>query len=181
MHYCKGHLVYFYQIYYVQVSIYPLRIYLTEAMYRKLWEYLFPGDEQDVKRQVYLVETLHCLECTIRVYRCWCLNLHFIQCVHWSVLLVPSKYCQVSSVLPWTRREEIFCISVMLISGPNYRRFGKFQPLSLPSEEAVGAIPQLTGAAWSHHIMVPVRVYLALVFPLHRMHFRVLSLMHNPV
>lgn len=36
----------------LQVSIYPLRIYLTETMYRKLWEYLFPGDEQDVKRQV---------------------------------------------------------------------------------------------------------------------------------
>lgn len=36
----------------LQVSIYPLRIYLTETMYRKLWDYLFPGDEQDVKRQV---------------------------------------------------------------------------------------------------------------------------------
>ncbi|XP_024390151.1 protein SABRE isoform X3 [Physcomitrium patens] len=34
-----------------EVSIYPLRIYLTETMYRKLWDYLFPGDEQDVKRQ----------------------------------------------------------------------------------------------------------------------------------
>ena len=138
MHYCKGHVVYFYQIYYVQVSIYPLRIYLTEAMYRKLWEYLFPGDEQDVKRQVYLVETLHSLECTIRVYRCWCLNLHFIQCVHWSLLLVPSKYFQVSSgpsldqergnllylsnVNFWTWLQEVWKVSTTVTSKRGSRR-----------------------------------------------------------
>jgi hypothetical protein len=36
----------------VQVDIYPLRIFLTEAMYTKLWKYFFPDEEQDVKRQV---------------------------------------------------------------------------------------------------------------------------------
>jgi hypothetical protein len=35
-----------------QVDIYPLRIFLTEAMYTKLWTYFFPDEEQDVKRQV---------------------------------------------------------------------------------------------------------------------------------
>uniref|UniRef100_A0A7N0UUA0 FMP27/BLTP2/Hobbit GFWDK motif-containing RBG unit domain-containing protein n=1 Tax=Kalanchoe fedtschenkoi TaxID=63787 RepID=A0A7N0UUA0_KALFE len=34
-----------------QVDIYPLRIHLTEAMYRKMWGYLFPGEEQDSQRR----------------------------------------------------------------------------------------------------------------------------------
>ncbi|XP_057533189.1 protein SABRE isoform X1 [Amaranthus tricolor] len=34
-----------------QVEIYPLKIHLTEAMYRMMWEYLFPEEEQDSQRR----------------------------------------------------------------------------------------------------------------------------------
>jgi len=35
------------------VEIYPLRIHLTETMYRMMWEYFFPEEEQDSQsRQV---------------------------------------------------------------------------------------------------------------------------------
>ncbi|OVA01833.1 FMP27 [Macleaya cordata] len=34
-----------------QVDIYPLKIHLTETMYRKMWEYLFPEEEQDSQRR----------------------------------------------------------------------------------------------------------------------------------
>ncbi|XP_072957703.1 protein SABRE isoform X1 [Typha angustifolia] len=34
-----------------QVDIYPLRIYLTETMYRMMWEYFFPEEEQDSQRR----------------------------------------------------------------------------------------------------------------------------------
>ncbi|RWR77330.1 protein SABRE [Cinnamomum micranthum f. kanehirae] len=35
----------------LQVDIYPLKIYLTEAMYRMMWGYLFPEEEQDSQRR----------------------------------------------------------------------------------------------------------------------------------
>jgi len=35
-----------------EVDIYPLRIHLSEILYTMMWEYLFPEDEQDAKRQV---------------------------------------------------------------------------------------------------------------------------------
>lgn len=34
-----------------QVEIYPLRIHLTETMYRMMWEYFFPEEEQDSQRR----------------------------------------------------------------------------------------------------------------------------------
>ncbi|XP_031736364.1 protein SABRE isoform X2 [Cucumis sativus] len=34
-----------------QVDIYPLKIHLTETMYRMMWEYLFPEEEQDSQRR----------------------------------------------------------------------------------------------------------------------------------
>uniref|UniRef100_A0A803LK69 FMP27/BLTP2/Hobbit GFWDK motif-containing RBG unit domain-containing protein n=1 Tax=Chenopodium quinoa TaxID=63459 RepID=A0A803LK69_CHEQI len=34
-----------------QVEIYPLKIHLTETMYRMMWEYLFPEEEQDSQRR----------------------------------------------------------------------------------------------------------------------------------
>uniref|UniRef100_A0A2P2MSK6 Protein SABRE isoform X1 n=1 Tax=Rhizophora mucronata TaxID=61149 RepID=A0A2P2MSK6_RHIMU len=34
-----------------QVEIYPLKIYLTETMYRMMWEYFFPEEEQDSQRR----------------------------------------------------------------------------------------------------------------------------------
>lgn len=34
-----------------QVEIYPLKIHLTETMYRKMWEYFFPEEEQDSQRR----------------------------------------------------------------------------------------------------------------------------------
>ncbi|XP_038714762.1 protein SABRE isoform X2 [Tripterygium wilfordii] len=34
-----------------QVEIYPLKIHLTEAMYRMMWEYFFPEEEQDSQRR----------------------------------------------------------------------------------------------------------------------------------
>ncbi|KAJ7965889.1 Golgi-body localization protein domain isoform 1 [Quillaja saponaria] len=34
-----------------QVEIYPLKIHLTETMYRMMWEYFFPEDEQDSQRR----------------------------------------------------------------------------------------------------------------------------------
>ncbi|GLT93704.1 hypothetical protein SLE2022_114820 [Rubroshorea leprosula] len=34
-----------------QVEIYPLKIHLTETMYRMMWEYLFPEEEQDSLRR----------------------------------------------------------------------------------------------------------------------------------
>ncbi|OIW02537.1 hypothetical protein TanjilG_12851 [Lupinus angustifolius] len=34
-----------------QVDIYPLKIYLTEAMYRMMWGYFFPGEERDSQRR----------------------------------------------------------------------------------------------------------------------------------
>ncbi|KAL9272149.1 SABRE-like protein [Drosera capensis] len=34
-----------------QVDIYPLKIHLTETMYRMMWEYLFPEEEQDSLRR----------------------------------------------------------------------------------------------------------------------------------
>ncbi|EFJ28828.1 hypothetical protein SELMODRAFT_146641 [Selaginella moellendorffii] len=34
-----------------QVEIYPLRIHLTEVMYTMMWEYFFPGDEQDPQKR----------------------------------------------------------------------------------------------------------------------------------
>ncbi|XP_050158552.1 protein SABRE-like isoform X12 [Malus sylvestris] len=34
-----------------QVEIYPLKIHLTEAMYRMMWGYLFPEEEQDSQRR----------------------------------------------------------------------------------------------------------------------------------
>ncbi|KAL1202555.1 Protein SABRE [Cardamine amara subsp. amara] len=33
------------------VEIYPLRIHLTETMYRMMWEYFFPEEEQDSQRR----------------------------------------------------------------------------------------------------------------------------------
>ncbi|KAM3395969.1 hypothetical protein P3S68_004975 [Capsicum galapagoense] len=33
-----------------QVEIYPLKIHLTETMYRMMWEYFFPEEEQDSQR-----------------------------------------------------------------------------------------------------------------------------------
>ncbi|KAK1269966.1 hypothetical protein QJS04_geneDACA006501 [Acorus gramineus] len=33
------------------VEIYPLKIYLTETMYRMMWEYFFPEEEQDSQRR----------------------------------------------------------------------------------------------------------------------------------
>jgi len=33
------------------VDIYPLKIYLTEAMYRMMWGYFFPGDEQQPQKR----------------------------------------------------------------------------------------------------------------------------------
>lgn len=35
----------------LQVEIYPLKIHLTESMYRMMWAYLFPGEEQDSQRR----------------------------------------------------------------------------------------------------------------------------------
>lgn len=34
-----------------QVEIYPLKIHLTESMYRLMWQYLFPEEEQDSQRR----------------------------------------------------------------------------------------------------------------------------------
>ncbi|XP_057820697.1 protein SABRE isoform X2 [Cryptomeria japonica] len=34
-----------------QVDIYPLRIYLTETMYKMMWEYFFPEEEQDSQKR----------------------------------------------------------------------------------------------------------------------------------
>ncbi|KAJ8450271.1 hypothetical protein Cgig2_004728 [Carnegiea gigantea] len=34
-----------------QVEIYPLKIHLTETMYRMMWEYLFPEEEKDSQRR----------------------------------------------------------------------------------------------------------------------------------
>ncbi|XP_043712424.1 protein SABRE isoform X1 [Telopea speciosissima] len=34
-----------------QVEIYPLKIHLTETMYRMMWDYLFPEEEQDSQRR----------------------------------------------------------------------------------------------------------------------------------
>ncbi|XP_010277543.1 PREDICTED: protein SABRE [Nelumbo nucifera] len=34
-----------------QVDIYPLKIHLTETMYRMMWEYFFPEEEQDSQRR----------------------------------------------------------------------------------------------------------------------------------
>ncbi|KAK8919195.1 hypothetical protein KSP39_PZI021895 [Platanthera zijinensis] len=34
-----------------QVNIFPLKIHLTESMYRMMWHYFFPGDEQDQQRR----------------------------------------------------------------------------------------------------------------------------------
>ncbi|KAK9271467.1 hypothetical protein L1049_027058 [Liquidambar formosana] len=34
-----------------QVEIYPLKIHLTETMYRMMWEYFFPEEEQDSQRR----------------------------------------------------------------------------------------------------------------------------------
>lgn len=34
-----------------QVEIYPLKIHLTETMYKMMWGYLFPGEEQDSQRR----------------------------------------------------------------------------------------------------------------------------------
>ncbi|AQL06603.1 aberrant pollen transmission1 [Zea mays] len=34
-----------------KVDIYPLKIYLTEAMYRMMWGYFFPGDEQQPQKR----------------------------------------------------------------------------------------------------------------------------------
>eukprot|EP00268_Persea_americana_P058378 TRINITY_DN7055_c0_g1_i3.p1 TRINITY_DN7055_c0_g1~~TRINITY_DN7055_c0_g1_i3.p1 ORF type:complete len:2661 (+),score=516.45 TRINITY_DN7055_c0_g1_i3:441-8423(+) len=34
-----------------QVEIYPLKIYLTETMYRMMWDYFFPEEEQDSQRR----------------------------------------------------------------------------------------------------------------------------------
>ncbi|CAA3008566.1 SABRE isoform X1 [Olea europaea subsp. europaea] len=34
-----------------QVEIYPLKIYLTETMYKMMWEYFFPEEEQDSQRR----------------------------------------------------------------------------------------------------------------------------------
>ncbi|XP_010545182.1 PREDICTED: protein KINKY POLLEN [Tarenaya hassleriana] len=43
-----------------QVEIYPLKIHLTETMYRMVWEYLFPGEEQHSQRreEVWKVSTI---------------------------------------------------------------------------------------------------------------------------
>lgn len=35
----------------LQVNIFPLKIHLTESMYRMMWHYFFPGDEQDQQRR----------------------------------------------------------------------------------------------------------------------------------
>nr|CAB3498881.1 unnamed protein product [Digitaria exilis] len=35
-----------------QVEIYPLRIYLSEAMYRMMWDYFFPEEDDSQRRQV---------------------------------------------------------------------------------------------------------------------------------
>ena len=35
----------------LQVEIYPLKIHLTETMYRMMWGYLFPEEEQDSQRR----------------------------------------------------------------------------------------------------------------------------------
>ncbi|XP_016474797.2 protein SABRE-like isoform X2 [Nicotiana tabacum] len=35
----------------LQVEIYPLKIHLTESMYRMMWAYFFPEDEQDSQRR----------------------------------------------------------------------------------------------------------------------------------
>ncbi|XVE95166.1 hypothetical protein REPUB_Repub02eG0072900 [Reevesia pubescens] len=42
-----------------QVEIYPLKIHLTETMYRMMWEYFFPEEEQDSQRrqEVWMVST----------------------------------------------------------------------------------------------------------------------------
>ncbi|GAB2289692.1 hypothetical protein Dimus_024000 [Dionaea muscipula] len=42
-----------------QVEIYPLKIHLTETMYRMMWEYLFPEEEQDSlqRQEVWKVST----------------------------------------------------------------------------------------------------------------------------
>ncbi|KAL2610894.1 hypothetical protein R1flu_022586 [Riccia fluitans] len=34
-----------------QVDIYPLKIHLTESMYKMMWDYLFPEEEHEVQRQ----------------------------------------------------------------------------------------------------------------------------------
>ncbi|CAN6298269.1 unnamed protein product, partial [Urochloa humidicola] len=34
-----------------QVEIYPLRIYLSEAMYRMMWDYFFPEEDDSQRRQ----------------------------------------------------------------------------------------------------------------------------------
>jgi hypothetical protein len=34
------------------VEIYPLRIYLSEAMYRMMWDYFFPEEDDSQRRQV---------------------------------------------------------------------------------------------------------------------------------
>lgn len=38
-------------IFTLQVEIYPLKIHLTETMYRMMWGYLFPEEEQDSQRR----------------------------------------------------------------------------------------------------------------------------------
>lgn len=41
-----------------QVDIYPLKIYLTETMYRMMWDYFFPEEDQDSqRRQVWKAST----------------------------------------------------------------------------------------------------------------------------
>jgi hypothetical protein len=35
---------------FLQVVIYPLKIHLTETMYKMMWEYFFPEEEQDSKK-----------------------------------------------------------------------------------------------------------------------------------
>lgn len=50
----------------LQVDIYPLKIYLTEAMYRMMWGYFFPGEEQQPqKRQVRSFHVLWCSQCYV--------------------------------------------------------------------------------------------------------------------
>ncbi|PPR94338.1 hypothetical protein GOBAR_AA26327 [Gossypium barbadense] len=44
----------------LQVDIYPLKIHLTEAMYRMVWGYLFPSEDQDSqkRKEVWKVSTI---------------------------------------------------------------------------------------------------------------------------
>ncbi|KAE8682183.1 Protein KINKY POLLEN [Hibiscus syriacus] len=45
---------------FLQVDVYPLKIHLTEAMYRMVWGYLFPSEDQDSqkRKEVWKVSTI---------------------------------------------------------------------------------------------------------------------------